>query len=248
MGNAPHTLVSGSGLDVGLPAGQMGNSEVGHMSLGSGRVIYQNITRIDQAISDGSFNTNPAYTNAIDKAVAAGGAVHVFGLLSPGGVHSHEQQIFAAIRLAAEISDGVMGHPIWSVEWALERVEQDVKAGLVKGGKRREDVHVNLAFFVAINPDRREAIEDARTTVAFYASAREYAPFFEAHGFGEEVRRLHELAERKKQAFYGDHVGCNLRVLFEQRESSGLFVGFSDSYVKVAVETDEALAEDGVGG
>jgi len=98
----PHTLVSGSGLDVGLPEGQMGNSEVGHMSLGSGRVIFQNITRIDQAIADGSFDNNPAYTVAIDKAIAAGGAVHVFGLLSPGGVHSHEQQIFAAIRLAAK--------------------------------------------------------------------------------------------------------------------------------------------------
>ena len=100
--DAPHTLVSGSGLDVGLPAGQMGNSEVGHMSLGAGRVIYQNITRIDQAISDGSFNQNPAYTSAIDKAVSNGGAVHLFGLLSPGGVHSHEDQIFAAIRLAAQ--------------------------------------------------------------------------------------------------------------------------------------------------
>jgi 2,3-bisphosphoglycerate-independent phosphoglycerate mutase len=99
---APHTLVSGSGLDVGLPAGQMGNSEVGHMSLGSGRVVYQNITRIDQAIADGSFDQNPAYTGAIDKAIAAGGAVHLFGLLSPGGVHSHEQQIFAAVRLAAK--------------------------------------------------------------------------------------------------------------------------------------------------
>ncbi len=98
---APHTLVSGSGLDVGLPAGQMGNSEVGHMSLGSGRVIYQSITRIDQAIADGSFNDNPAYTAAIDKAIAGGGAVHLFGLLSPGGVHSHEEQIFAAARLAA---------------------------------------------------------------------------------------------------------------------------------------------------
>jgi len=98
---APHTLISASALDVGLPAGQMGNSEVGHMSLGAGRVIYQNITRIDQAISDGSFNTNPAYCEAIDKAVAANGAVHIFGLLSPGGVHSHEQQLFAAIRLAA---------------------------------------------------------------------------------------------------------------------------------------------------
>ncbi len=70
---APHMLVSGSGLDVGLPEGQMGNSEVGHMSLGSGRVIYQNITRIDQAISDGSFDQNPAFTGAIDNANKAGG-------------------------------------------------------------------------------------------------------------------------------------------------------------------------------
>ncbi len=98
---SPHTLVSGSGLDVGLPAGQMGNSEVGHMSLGSGRVIYQNITRIDQAIADGSFNDNAVFTGAIDKAITSGGAVHLFGLLSPGGVHSHEDQIFAAVKLAA---------------------------------------------------------------------------------------------------------------------------------------------------
>ncbi|MCB1690974.1 MAG: 2,3-bisphosphoglycerate-independent phosphoglycerate mutase [Halioglobus sp.] len=98
----PHALISASGEDVGLPGGQMGNSEVGHMSLGAGRVIYQNITRIDKAISDGSFNQNPALTGGIDKAIAAGGAVHIFGLLSPGGVHSHEEQIFAAIRLAAE--------------------------------------------------------------------------------------------------------------------------------------------------
>lgn len=99
---APHTLVSGSGLDVGLPEGQMGNSEVGHMSLGSGRVIYQNITLIDKAIADGSFNNNAAYTTAIDKAIAAGGAVHLFGLLSEGGVHSHQDHIFAAARLAAQ--------------------------------------------------------------------------------------------------------------------------------------------------
>ena len=98
---APHTLISGSGLDVGLPEGQMGNSEVGHMSLGSGRVVYQNITRIDQAINDGSFNDNPVYTTAIDAAVSRGGAVHVMGLLSRGGVHSHEEHLFAALRLAA---------------------------------------------------------------------------------------------------------------------------------------------------
>ena len=99
---APHTLISGSGLDVGLPEGQMGNSEVGHISLGSGRVVFQSITRIDQAIADGSFDTNPAYVNAIDRAIQGNGAVHIFGLLSQGGVHSHEQQISAAIRLAAK--------------------------------------------------------------------------------------------------------------------------------------------------
>ncbi|MFN2167262.1 MAG: 2,3-bisphosphoglycerate-independent phosphoglycerate mutase, partial [Anaerolineae bacterium] len=98
---APHTLISGSGLDVGLPEGQMGNSEVGHMSLGSGRVIFQSISRIDQAIADGSFNSNPAYCQAIDAAVAGGGAVHVLGLLSDGGVHSHEAHILAALELAA---------------------------------------------------------------------------------------------------------------------------------------------------
>jgi 2,3-bisphosphoglycerate-independent phosphoglycerate mutase len=98
---APHTLISGSGVDVGLPEGQMGNSEVGHMSLGSGRVVYQNISRIDHAIADGSFDRNPAYCAAIDAAVQGGGAVHVMGLLSPGGVHSHERQILAALRLAA---------------------------------------------------------------------------------------------------------------------------------------------------
>lgn len=98
---APHTLISGSGLDVGLPEGQMGNSEVGHMSLGSGRVVFQSISRIDLAISDGSFNSNPAYCHAIDAAVANGGAVHVMGLLSSGGVHSHERQLLAALELAA---------------------------------------------------------------------------------------------------------------------------------------------------
>ena len=100
--NAPNTLISGSGLDVGLPEGQMGNSEVGHMSLGAGRIVYQSITRIDQAIANGEFAANSAYLDAIDQAVASGKAVHIMGLLSPGGVHSHEEQLFAAVRLAAE--------------------------------------------------------------------------------------------------------------------------------------------------
>ena len=99
--DAPHTLISSSGPDVGLPEGQMGNSEVGHMSLGAGRIVYQSITRIDQALSEGDFDNNPEYCQAIDAAVKAGKAVHIMGLLSPGGVHSHEAHLFAALRLAA---------------------------------------------------------------------------------------------------------------------------------------------------
>ncbi|MCR8923035.1 2,3-bisphosphoglycerate-independent phosphoglycerate mutase [Dasania sp. GY-MA-18] len=98
----PNTLISGSGPDVGLPEGQMGNSEVGHMSLGAGRVVYQNISRIDKAIADGDFFQNPAYINAIDKAQAQGKAVHIFGLLSAGGVHSHENHIAAMVKMAAQ--------------------------------------------------------------------------------------------------------------------------------------------------
>jgi 2,3-bisphosphoglycerate-independent phosphoglycerate mutase len=100
--NKPSTLISGSGLDVGLPDGQMGNSEVGHVNLGAGRVVYQDFTRITKAIRDGSFETNPAIVAAIEKAVAADKSVHIMGLLSPGGVHSHEEHLFAAAKLAAE--------------------------------------------------------------------------------------------------------------------------------------------------
>ena len=101
LASAPHTLVSGSGMDVGLPDGQMGNSEVGHMNLGAGRVVYQDFTRVTKSITDGDFYENPALCEAVDKAVAAGKAVHVMGLVSPGGVHSHESQIVAMVELAA---------------------------------------------------------------------------------------------------------------------------------------------------
>ncbi|WP_105169220.1 2,3-bisphosphoglycerate-independent phosphoglycerate mutase [Pseudoalteromonas sp. T1lg23B] len=98
----PRTLISGSGLDVGLPDGQMGNSEVGHVNLGAGRIVYQDFTRITKAIDDGEFEHNPVLLESIDKAVAAGKAVHLMGLLSPGGVHSHEDHIVAGIKLAAQ--------------------------------------------------------------------------------------------------------------------------------------------------
>ncbi len=96
----PHTLINTSGKAVGLPAGQMGNSEVGHMNIGAGRVVYQSLTRIDKAIEDRSFFENAVLTSAVDKAVSSNNAIHLFGLMSPGGIHSHEDQIMAMIELA----------------------------------------------------------------------------------------------------------------------------------------------------
>jgi 2,3-bisphosphoglycerate-independent phosphoglycerate mutase len=98
----PNGLISGSGMDVGLPDGQMGNSEVGHMNLGAGRVVYQDFTRVTKAIRDGEFFDNPTITAAVDKAVSAGKAVHIFGLLSDGGVHSHQDHLVAMAELAAQ--------------------------------------------------------------------------------------------------------------------------------------------------
>ncbi len=95
----PRGLISGSGLDVGLPSGQMGNSEVGHMNLGAGRIIHQDFTRITQAIEDGSFFTNPVLRAAMQATADSGNALHLFGLLSPGGVHSHEDHIRAAVDM-----------------------------------------------------------------------------------------------------------------------------------------------------
>ncbi|UFH51766.1 2,3-bisphosphoglycerate-independent phosphoglycerate mutase [Pseudomonas sp. KNUC1026] len=98
----PNGLISGSGEDVGLPDGQMGNSEVGHMNLGAGRVVYQDFTRVTKAIRDGDFFSNELLVSAVDKAVKAGKAVHLMGLLSDGGVHSHQDHIVAMAKLAAE--------------------------------------------------------------------------------------------------------------------------------------------------
>lgn len=97
-----HTDIMASGIDVGLPDGQMGNSEVGHTNIGAGRVVYQELTRITKAISDGDFFTNKVLCEAVDKAVKANKAVHIMGLMSPGGVHSHEDHILAMIKLAAQ--------------------------------------------------------------------------------------------------------------------------------------------------
>ena len=132
LANNPNTLISASGLDVGLPDGQMGNSEVGHTNIGAGRVVYQDLTRITKSIADGEFEHTPALVEAINAAVKADKAVHIMGLMSPGGVHSHEDHIYAAVEMAAKQGANKFLHcfldgrdtPPRSAENSLKRFDQ----------------------------------------------------------------------------------------------------------------------------
>ena len=96
----PHTLIGASGMDVGLPDGQMGNSEVGHTNIGAGRVVYQELTRITKSISDGGFFQNEALCGAVENCKKNGTALHLMGLLSDGGVHSHNKHLYGLLELA----------------------------------------------------------------------------------------------------------------------------------------------------
>lgn len=98
----PHTTLSGTGLDVGLPEGQMGNSEVGHLNIGAGRIIYQEFTRINKEIEEGRYFENIAFLNAIKNAIDNGSDLHLLGLLSDGGVHSHISHLEALLKLCKE--------------------------------------------------------------------------------------------------------------------------------------------------
>lgn len=98
----PHTLLQASGMDVGLPAGQMGNSEVGHLNIGAGRIVYQEFTRISKSIDDGEFFQNPAFLGAVENCKKHDSALHLMGLCSDGGVHSHLTHLYALVKLAKD--------------------------------------------------------------------------------------------------------------------------------------------------
>ena len=99
----PHTQIGASGMDVGLPDGQMGNSEVGHTNMGAGRIVYQELTRITKSIEDGEFLSNPVLLHAMENAKKPGAALHLMGLLSDGGVHSHIRHLFGLIEMAKKM-------------------------------------------------------------------------------------------------------------------------------------------------
>lgn len=117
------------------------------------------------------------------------------------------------IALAAEIADGVLGHPIWSVEWCTEKIPDSLKRGLDRAGKQRGDIEFNAWLFVAVNEDRKQAIEDAKATVAFYGGVEQYEEFFAAHGFQKEAKQLQEGVKQ------GDYIGAAKYVTDEMAQT-----------------------------
>ncbi len=141
MQQYPHALVETSGLSVGLPEGQMGNSEVGHMNLGGGRIVMQDLPRIDAAVADGSIAGNPVLQKAIACLKASGGTLHLMGLMSPGGVHSHQDHMAAVARTVAQAGVTVVVHafldgrdtPPQSAIGFLEKFQSDVAGAATIG-------------------------------------------------------------------------------------------------------------------
>ena len=163
-----HTELSASGLDVGLPAGQMGNSEVGHTNIGAGRVVFQDLPRISKAIDDGSFFENPAYVRAMDACREHDSSLHLMGLLSDGGVHSHLEHLFALMKLARDrglekvyihaFLDGRDVSPTSGADFVARTVEKCRELGVGK-------IATVMGRFYAMDRDKRwdrvEAAYDA---------------------------------------------------------------------------------------
>ncbi|SDE81389.1 2,3-bisphosphoglycerate-independent phosphoglycerate mutase [Rhodospira trueperi] len=180
----PHAMIETSGGDVGLPHGQMGNSEVGHMNLGAGRVVVQDLPRIDGAVRDGSLSTNPALTRFIDSLRSSGGTCHLMGLMSPGGVHSHQDHMVALAKIIGEAGVPVVVHalmdgrdtPPSSGKGYLERFLADVadvpdcRVGIVSGRYFAMDRdnrwdRVELAYNALVDGDGMASADDPLTGI-----------------------------------------------------------------------------------
>jgi len=187
----PKTLISGSGIDVGLPDGQMGNSEVGHMNLGAGRIVDQDFTRINKAIKEGSFANQSTLTAAFSALAKSGKTLHLFGLLSPGGVHSHEDHFQASIALAHSLGvKNILVHafldgrdvPPKSAETSLNRLQQQLTT-LACG----RIASLCGRFFAMDRDSRWDRIEAAYNLIATGSAA---------HRFDSAITALHAAYDR----------------------------------------------------
>ncbi|MBX7118513.1 MAG: 2,3-bisphosphoglycerate-independent phosphoglycerate mutase [Gemmatimonadaceae bacterium] len=170
---APRTLLEASGRAVGLPAGQMGNSEVGHLNLGAGRVVLQDLVRIGDAIRDGSFHVNPAFRAACAHARASGGTLHLLGLVGDGGVHGHDDHLLALVETAArERVPRVALHLLLDGRDTLPTSALGfVQALLTRVGTRAEVASIGGRYF-GMDRDRRWA----RTQLCYDAAVRGTGP------------------------------------------------------------------------
>lgn len=168
--HCPNTMLSASGLDVGLPPGQMGNSEVGHMTIGSGRVIYQDLSKINLAIADGSFFNNPVLAKAMTKTAANNKALHVLGLLSPGGIHSHTDHIAAIINMAQENKiEKIYLHAF------LDGRDTPPKSAMLSIQKFAPYIVSMMGRFYAMDRDKRKERTEAAVNLLLKGTAAYYA-------------------------------------------------------------------------
>ena len=170
-----HTELSASGLDVGLPDGQMGNSEVGHTNIGGGRVVFQDLPRISKSIADGDFFTNPAYCRAMDACIEKGSSLHLMGLLSDGGVHSHLTHLFALLKMAKDkgltrvyihaFLDGRDVSPTSGADFVAQTVEECAKIGV-------GEIATVMGRYYAMDRDKRwDRVEQAYDAMVYGESA-----------------------------------------------------------------------------
>lgn len=246
--NTPRTLLNASEESAGLPSGQMGNSEVGHMIMGAGRIIAQNSTRIDNAIADGSFFKNRILCSAIDKANAAGGDIHIQGLLSDGGVHSHENQIHAMVDLATERgANNIYVHafldgrdtPPRSAAESLRKMEEKLKE------TGRGKIASMMGRYFAMDRDNRwdrvQLAYDTMTTgKAKFQADTAMAGLEQAYARGEDdefvqTTIIHRKGEEASFIKDGDAVICMNHRADRSRELTRAFVDTSfDSFLRTA--------------
>ena len=175
-----NTTLSASGLDVGLPDGQMGNSEVGHTNIGGGRVVFQDLPRITRSIEDGSFFANPAYCAAMDACKEKGSNLHLYGLLSDGGVHSHNTHLWALLKMAKDrglervyihaFLDGRDVSPTSGKGFVAETVEKCREIGVGK-------IATVMGRYYAMDRDKRwERVEQAYDAMVYGQGIQERDP------------------------------------------------------------------------
>lgn len=176
----PHTLIGASGLDVGLPDGQMGNSEVGHTNIGAGRIVYQMLVKISKDIKDGTFFDNKALQAAMDNCKEKNSALHLMGLLSPGGVHSHMEHLFGLVEMAKKnglekvyihaFLDGRDVPPSSAAEYMEQTVEELNKIGLGKIAT------ISGRFYAMDRDNAWDRVEKAYSAIVYGEGVNEFEP------------------------------------------------------------------------